>query len=96
MEKNKAFRIEQMTKYNLNEVNKLRTFKNELKDKEQQLALSSKKKKEGDYEEEGRNKRFGILNEDLDWTLVSPKMLCSKSKDPKFKNCIIHDEVRVL
>ena len=40
--------------------------------------------------------RFGILNKDLDWTLVSPKMLCSKSKNPKFKNCIIHNEVRVL
>ena len=40
--------------------------------------------------------RIGILNEDLDWTLVSPVMLSSKSNDLKFKNCIIHDEVRIL
>jgi hypothetical protein len=40
--------------------------------------------------------RFGLLNKDLDWTLVSPAMLSDKSKNPKFKNCIIHDEVRVL
>ena len=40
--------------------------------------------------------KLKLLNEDLDWTLVSPVMLSDKSNSPKFKNCIINDEVRVL
>jgi len=40
--------------------------------------------------------KLKLLNEDLDWTLVSPVMLSDKSNSPKFKNCIIKDEIRVL
>jgi len=30
------------------------------------------------------------------WTLISPKMLSDQSTYPKFRNCTIYDEVRVL
>ena len=40
--------------------------------------------------------RFGFLEENTDWTLISPVMLSEKSKNPKFQNCSISKEIRVL
>jgi hypothetical protein len=40
--------------------------------------------------------KLQLLPKDTNWTLVSPVMLSQRSMDPKFINCNIDDEVRVL
>ena len=40
--------------------------------------------------------KLGFFKEDTNWTLISPVMLSDKSHNPKFQNCNISNEVRVL
>ena len=39
---------------------------------------------------------LGLFDNDIPWSMISPQMLSSSSKYPKFKDCLIYKEVRVL
>ena len=39
---------------------------------------------------------LGLFPKDTNWTLVSPVMLSDKSNNPKFQNCVISKEIRIL
>jgi hypothetical protein len=40
--------------------------------------------------------QLNLLNKDISWTIISPKMLSSESTDLKFINCNLYNEIQII